>query len=93
MIIKIPKDKQKHYFVSAILALVLILGIGLFNLKVGIIVGLLISTGLGLAKEFIYDRWMKRGTFDVNDIIFNLLGVWSGALLAAIITELIPSLF
>ena len=51
--IKIPKDKQKHYLVSAILALVLILGIGLFNLKVGIIAGLLISTGLGLAKEFI----------------------------------------
>lgn len=40
---------------------------------------LLVPTVIGLAKELIYDKWMKEGTPEWMDWMFTILGgiVWS----------------
>lgn len=32
----------------------------------------------GLAKEFVYDRWMKKGTFDRRDFLADAIGIALG---------------
>ncbi len=32
----------------------------------------------GLAKEFVYDRWMKKGTFDRRDFLADGIGIALG---------------
>lgn len=34
----------------------------------------------GLAKEYIWDRWLKRGTFEVKDLLCDLTGIVLGCL-------------
>ncbi len=64
---KIKKDKIKH-FVCGFLITSLLSPISLF---IGIVVGIITA----FAKEFIWDKWMKRGTFDWMDIWATLAGV------------------
>jgi hypothetical protein len=34
----------------------------------------------GLAKEYIWDKWLKRGTFEVKDLKCDLTGIVLGCL-------------
>ncbi|HRS20960.1 MAG TPA: hypothetical protein P5510_04300 [Clostridia bacterium] len=67
---KIMNDKIKH-----IIAGFLISGlVGFFLHGLIVFIPALIA---GLAKEFVWDKWMKRGTFEWKDIGFT---IWGGAL-------------
>jgi hypothetical protein len=37
---------------------------------------------VGLAKEFIWDKWMGKGTFEGEDLWFDLWGALAGTILA-----------
>ena len=38
----------------------------------------LVAVLCGLAKEFVYDRWMKKGTFDRRDFLADGIGIALG---------------
>jgi len=42
------------------------------------IFGLIVGNIFGLAKEFIYDKWMKKGTFSGADMLATLWGTIVG---------------
>lgn len=63
---KIEKDKTKHLAVSFVLCL----AVGAYNLPLGI----LITTGIGIAKE-VYDDRSGKGTPDIYDIVANFIGI------------------
>lgn len=41
---------------------------------------ILVAVLAGLAKEFVWDRWLNRGTFEVKDLLCNLTGIILGCL-------------
>lgn len=43
-------------------------------------VAVLVAVLIGLAKEFVWDRWMKKGTFEVKDLLCDLTGIVLGCL-------------
>lgn len=63
--IDIQKDKLLHYFYGSIIAFPLVL---LFSFY-GVVITLLIAT----IKEVVYDKLLKRGTFEVLDIIYTII--------------------
>lgn len=62
--IDIQKDKLLHYFYGSIIAFPLVL---LFCFY-GVVITLLIAT----IKEVVYDKLLKRGTFEVLDIVYTV---------------------
>jgi len=72
---KIGRDKYAHAAGSAII-------VGLVSLFTGsIIAGMLVAIGAGIAKEVVWDRLLKRGTFSWADLGADAVGVGAGALL------------
>lgn len=35
---------------------------------------------VGLVKEFVWDRWLKKGTFEVKDLLCDVIGILIGCL-------------
>lgn len=40
--------------------------------------GVVAASALSLAKEFIWDLWMKKGVFSIKDIACDAVGIVSG---------------
>ena len=59
-------DKLKHYTISYKFSFY------------GWIVGAIVIFFIGLAKEYIWDKWMRKGVFDKEDLKYNFLGIWDG---------------
>lgn len=51
---------------------------GIFSPAAGAVAGILAAFG----KEFVWDKWMKRGTFEWQDLNLTLVGVLVGFILA-----------
>lgn len=51
---------------------------GIFSPAAGAVAGILAAFG----KEFVWDKWMKRGTFEWQDLNVTLVGVLVGFILA-----------
>jgi VanZ family protein len=66
------KDKILHGIISALIS-----GIALYFLK-NIVVAFGIGLAIGLIKEVIWDYLMKKGQFDVNDILADVIGCFLG---------------
>lgn len=66
-------DGCKHIILSAIILIIL----SIFLPK---IIAAAITLGLGLFKEFVYDKYMKKGTFDTKDIVADIVGIIIGLL-------------
>lgn len=66
-------DGCKHIILSAIILIIL----AIFLPK---IIAAAITLGLGLFKEFVYDKYMKKGTFDKKDIVADIVGIIIGLL-------------
>ena len=75
---QIPLDKQLHFLGSGLLVTVFyILGIPLiFSVGLSLIIGLL--------KEVVWDYFLKKGTPDVMDAVFNMAGILLVGLFIAI---------
>lgn len=66
-------DGCKHIILSSIIVIIL-------SLFIPKLIAALIALIIGLLKEFVYDKYMKKGTFDVKDIISNIVGIIIGVL-------------
>ena len=43
-------------------------------------VAIIATVVIGLAKEFVWDKWIGRGTFDKKDLLCDLVGIIIGCL-------------
>lgn len=41
-------------------------------------IAVLITAIIGLAKEFIWDKWLKKGTFEKRDLLADAVGIILG---------------
>lgn len=67
---KIKQDKQLHILASALLMALLFMSI-----KSLVWAGLL-AFAIGVLKELVYDKFMKKGTADVYDLVANGVGIF-----------------
>lgn len=82
--IKMPqKDKILHYIVSLSLTLLPLL---FFELPKAIWIGVLFSFTIGCLKEFIWDKMLHRGQFELKDLFANILGIVTAVGVLLIIT-------
>ena len=63
-------DKILHLLAGYAVALTF----GIFSPAAGAVAGILAAFG----KEFVWDKWMKRGTFEWQDLNVTLVGVLVG---------------
>lgn len=75
------KDKLYHLIAGFAIALIF----GLFNP----IAGLVIAISAGVAKDVVWDLYLKRGTFEVLDIFFTGVGGVIGMVVAIVLTNMI----
>lgn len=65
------KDKVQHIVYSYSLLMFL-------SSFMGLTLGTIVTIIVGLIKEYIHDKKLKRGTFDKKDIIANFIGMCIG---------------
>ena len=75
------KDKLYHLIAGFAISLIF----GLFNP----ILGLVIAVLAGIAKDVVYDLLLKKGTFEVLDIFFTVIGAIMGTVVAILTINLI----
>lgn len=44
-------------------------------------IGLLIAITFSLLKEFVWDKWLKKGNFEIADLVSNGLGILEGTIM------------
>ena len=44
-------------------------------------IGLGVAITLSLIKEFVWDKWLKKGCFEIADLISNGLGIIEGSIM------------
>ena len=44
-------------------------------------IGLCVAVTLSLLKEFVWDKWLKKGTFEIADLVSNGLGIFEGSIM------------
>ena len=44
-------------------------------------IGLLVAVTFSLLKEFVWDKWLKKGNFEIADLVSNVLGIIEGSLM------------
>ena len=44
-------------------------------------IGLIIAITFSLLKEFVWDKWLKKGCFEIADLVSNGLGIVEGSLM------------
>lgn len=44
-------------------------------------IGLLVAITFSLLKEFVWDKWLKKGNFEIADLVSNGLGILEGSLM------------
>ena len=44
-------------------------------------IGLIVAITFSLLKEFVWDKWLKKGCFEITDLISNGLGIIEGSLM------------
>lgn len=44
-------------------------------------IGLIVAITFSFLKEFVWDKWLKKGTFEIADLVSNVLGILEGSLM------------
>lgn len=78
----VPLDKVAHASVSANLTLGVSAVAHLLGAKHPLLIGIVTALTVGLLKELVWDLALGRGSPEVLDVVANVLGVTSGALVA-----------
>ncbi len=68
----IGRDKKLHFLAGAAIAVVV-------SMPTTPLIGLIVATGVGIAKEVIWDYMMKRGTPELMDAVWTMIGAGVGA--------------
>lgn len=80
------KDKMYHLLCGEVIAVIVAaLGDYWFDTVAAVLAGI----AAGFAKDYIWDKWLKKGTFDYLDIVFTGLGSVVGAAVYAIVKLLL----
>jgi hypothetical protein len=66
-------DGLKHIIVSNLIVV-------LVNIFLPMWIAVLIAAFIGIAKEFAWDKFLKKGTFDKKDLIADAVGIVIGCL-------------
>lgn len=69
----IAQDGLLHIILSSLIAAIL-------SLFLPIWVAAIITFAIGLAKELVYDLWLKKGTCELKDLICDVVGIIIGIL-------------
>lgn len=69
----IGQDGMFHILCSVVLVSVL-------NLILPLWIAVVITAVVGAAKEFVWDKWLGKGTFDKKDLLCDLIGIAIGCL-------------
>lgn len=67
------QDGLLHIVVCSIL-------VGALNIVMPLWMAVVITAVVGVAKEFVYDKWLKKGTFEIKDLVCDLIGILIGCL-------------
>lgn len=67
-------DKLTHNLINYIIVFTLSV---LTNYWIGLTTAIVVS----LIKEFVWDKWLKKGCFEIADLISNLLGIVEGSIM------------
>jgi len=85
-------DKLKHFIACAAIAIITLLILLLFGTSWNGYEKLLAVTlgcGAALAKEIVWDKWLKRGTPDYYDFFAGVCGAFAGMFAWAIVETFI----
>ena len=44
-------------------------------------IGLIVAITFSLLKEFVWDKWLKKGNFEIADLVSNGLGILEGTIM------------
>ena len=44
-------------------------------------IGLIVAVVFSCLKEFVWDKWLKKGCFEIADLVSNCLGIIEGTLM------------
>lgn len=66
-------DGLLHIICSVIIVSVL-------NVLLPLWAAVLITAIVGIGKEFIWDKWLKRGNFEKKDLLCDLIGIIIGCI-------------
>jgi hypothetical protein len=44
-------------------------------------IGLIVAITFSLLKEFVLDKWLKKGNFEIADLVSNGLGILEGTIM------------
>ena len=66
-------DGLLHIICSVIIVSVL-------NVLLPLWAAVLITAIVGIGKEFIWDKWLKKGTFEKKDLLCDLIGIIIGCI-------------
>ena len=78
----IQTDKLVHNLINYVILFTLAV---LTNYWIGLATAIVVS----FIKEFVWDKWLKRGCFEIADLISNLLGIIEGSIMYLIYTLII----
>lgn len=67
------QDGLLHIICSSIL-------VGAFNLFLPLLMAIIITAVIGIGKEIIWDKILKKGTFDKKDLISDAVGIVIGCM-------------
>ena len=81
---KIRKDYQDHFVAGLLVGMTGVVASLLLGINAPVLSALIAGIIVGSFKEFVYDKWMGRGTFEWNDILFTSVG----AILMGLIVKL-----
>lgn len=70
----IQTDKLTHNLINYCILFTLAI---LTNYWIGLCVALILS----FLKEFVWDKWLKKGCFEIADLVSNGLGIVEGSLM------------
>jgi len=89
---KIEKDKVLHVYAGMGITVLSGFAFYYFTTMMPIfacLIGLGIGSLVGAAKEYIWDRAMKKGTFNIEDMTATIWGSMVGAVVLRVIIDLI----
>lgn len=52
-------------------------------------IGLIVAVVLSCLKEFVWDKWLKKGCFETADLVSNCLGILEGTIMYIMYLNLI----
>lgn len=67
-------DKLVHNLINYIIVFTL-------SVLTSYLIGLTTAIVVSLIKEFVWDKWLKKGCFEIMDLISNTLGIVEGSIM------------